>query len=24
VTITTVASGLHYIYHGLIRAEPTA
>jgi len=24
VTITTVASGLHYIYHGVIRAEPTA
>ena len=24
VTITTVASGLHYIYHGEIRAEPTA
>ena len=24
VTITTAASGLHYIYHGVIRAEPTA
>ena len=24
VTITTVASGLHYIYNGVIRAEPTA
>ena len=24
VTITTVASGLHYIHHGVIRAEPTA
>ena len=24
VTITTAASGLHYIYHGVIRAEPAA